>query len=78
MPLDAIEPLVRPMIGQVVPFDDRQAMLAAAIHRGSRKHGLSLADCACLALGMSRKATVVTADRTWALLKIDVQIVQVR
>jgi len=78
MPLDSIEPFVRPMVGQVVPFDDRQALLAAAIHASTREHGLSLADCACLALGMARKALVVTADREWALLKLDVKIIQIR
>ena len=78
MPMDSIEPLVRPMVGQIVPFDDRQAILAAVIHGNTREHGLSLADCACLALGMSRKAIVVTADRKWALLKLDLKIVQIR
>lgn len=62
----------------VIPFDDRQAMLTASVHRSTREQGLSLADCACLALGMARKAVVVTADRKWSLLKLDVEIVQVR
>jgi ribonuclease VapC len=78
MPMDSIEAVVRPMVGRVVPFDDRQALLAAAIHGGTRAHGLSIADCACLALGMSRKAMVVTADRKWALLKLELKILQIR
>jgi PIN domain nuclease of toxin-antitoxin system len=62
----------------VIPFDYRQAVLTASVHSSTREHGLSLADCACLALGMAEKAVVVTADRKWAMLKLDVEIVQVR
>ena len=56
MPLETVEPFVRPIIGAVVPFDDEQAMIAATIHSKSRQAGLSLADCACLALGMAQGA----------------------
>jgi PIN domain nuclease of toxin-antitoxin system len=78
MPLEAIDPAVRPLVGRIVPFDDQQAYLAAVIHGQTRGDGLSLADCACLALGLSQKATVVTADKEWKKLKLDVKIVQIR
>src|SRR5262245_4740569 len=78
MPLDAVEPVVRPMVGDIVPFDDAQALIAAGIHGSTRGDGLSLADCACLALATWRKATVVTADKKWAKLKLPLKIVQIR
>jgi len=78
MPLDAVDPAVRPLVGRIVPFDDQQAYLSAAIHGQTRDNGLSLADCACLALGLAEKAVVVTADRDWKKLKLDVKIVQIR
>jgi PIN domain nuclease of toxin-antitoxin system len=78
MPLERVEPFVRPMVGDVVPFDENQALLAASIHAGTRQQGLSLADCACLALATSRQATVVTADKKWAALKLKLKIVQIR
>ncbi len=78
MPLEAVEPAVRPLVGRIVPFDDQHALLAAAIHGETRQDGVSLADCACLALGMSEKAVVVTADKQWKKLGLDVEIVQIR
>lgn len=62
----------------VIEFDKGQAMLTASVHQSTRGHGLSLADCACLSLGMIRRSIVVTADRKWAELVLDVEIVQVR
>jgi ribonuclease VapC len=78
MPLEAIETIVRPMVGEIVAFDDRHALVAAGIHASTREHGLSLADCACLALATSRQATVITADKQWAKLKLKLKIVQIR
>lgn len=77
-PLEAAAYQVDRLQIPVIAFDDRQAVLTASVHSSTREHGLSLADCACLALGMAEKAIVVTADRKWALLRLDVEIVQVR
>lgn len=38
----------------------------AHIHGLTRAAGLSLGDCACLALGKRLSATVLTADARWA------------
>lgn len=78
MPIEAIGPAVRPLVGCIIPFDDPQAFVAAGLHSQTRASGLSLADCACLALGLSEKAVVVTADKKWKSLKLDVEVVQVR
>lgn len=40
----------------------------------TRPYGLSLADRACLALGLERKSAVLTADRAWSGLGLDVDI----
>jgi len=78
MPLDAVDSAIRPVVGRIVPFDDQHAYLAAVIHGQTQKKNVSLADCACLALGISEKATVVTADREWQKLGLEVKIVQIR
>lgn len=78
MPAEAIDPAVRPLIGQVVAFDDQQAFVTAAVHGKTRTGNVSLADCVCLALGMCQKAVVVTADKKWSSLGLDVEIVQIR
>ena len=58
----------------IVPFSASQAEMAAQLWETTRHRGLSLADRACLALAMERKAPVLTADRTWTELGIDVEI----
>lgn len=62
----------------VVPLDAEQALLTGEMHRNTRAHGLSLADCACLALARSRDLPAVTADRAWRALPLDVEVVLIR
>ena len=63
---------------EVVPFDAEQAAVAASLVPTTRTYGLSLGDRSCLALGVSRGATVLTADQVWAKLNLDVPIVIIR
>jgi len=54
----------------IVPFSAQRAEAAAVLWSPTRNHGLSLADQACLALGLENRAPVLTAtgpgrNRTW-------------
>ena len=60
------------------PFTSSQAEIAAHLWEKTRRQGLSLADRACLALAMERKAPVLTADRAWSELDLAVEIQLVR
>jgi ribonuclease VapC len=62
----------------VVPFDSEQAAVAASLRQATRAFGLSLGDRACLALGLTRKVAVLTADCGWLGLKIGVRIELIR
>jgi PIN domain nuclease of toxin-antitoxin system len=62
----------------VISFDVDQAHLAAMLRAKTKKLGLSLGDRSCLALGLSRQQTVVTAEREWAKLRIGVEIEIIR
>lgn len=57
-----------------VLLDADQAVIAASLRAVTRPLGLSLADRACLALALSRKLPVLTADRAWANHDIGVTI----
>lgn len=63
---------------EIVPFTAADAALAASLVPVSRPLGLSLGDRACLALAFARRIPAVTADRTWARLKIGIDIQVVR
>lgn len=54
---------------EVVPFSTRHAHFAARLIKDTARHGLSLADRACLALGIDSKQPVLTADRIWTKIR---------
>ncbi len=59
---------------EVIDLDIEMARLAGSLKLSTRKLGLSLGDRCCLALGLIRGNTVVTADRLWAKLKLGIQV----
>jgi ribonuclease VapC len=58
----------------MVPFDNDQARRAAELLPLTRPLGLSLGDRACLALGMTHRAAVYTADAAWKKLDLGLSI----
>jgi ribonuclease VapC len=74
--------LARTMLGiatfDVVDFDRALAERAGAFVTSTRPKGLSLGDRACLALAESQGLPVLTADRAWTALKVDIDIRPIR
>ncbi|WP_019591846.1 MULTISPECIES: PIN domain-containing protein [unclassified Thioalkalivibrio] len=60
------------------PFTAQQAELAAQLWESSRRHGLSMADRACLALARDKALPVLTADRAWSQLDLDIEVRSLR
>jgi PIN domain nuclease of toxin-antitoxin system len=58
----------------IVPFDAEQATRAADIWPAVRALGLSFADRACLTLGLTRSATILTADKQMAETQLPVKV----
>ena len=63
---------------EIVDFDAELAFQAASLRLATRRFGLSLGDRCCLALGIARKATVLTSERNWSKLKIGAKVKQIR
>lgn len=63
---------------EVVPFDAAMARPVAELRVPTKHLGLSLGDRTCLALGMSRRSVVLTADKDWAKLDIGIDIRLIR
>ena len=62
----------------VVPFEDDQVYLTAALHSRTRDLGLSLADCACLSLAGQCGLRAITAEQSWAEASLEVEVRLIR
>lgn len=58
---------------QIIPFDKHQAAIAANIALTAKGKGISMADRACLALGVVHKLRVLTGDHRWGELGLELQ-----
>ena len=61
----------------VVEMDLDQGLIASYFYARRKPYGLSLGDCACLALAEARGAKVLTGERAWAKLpglRVEVQL----
>lgn len=63
---------------EIVPLDAELAYLTASLRVPTRTYGLSLADRACLALGLKLRLPVVTADRAWQQCDVGVEVISIR
>jgi len=59
-------------------FTQRQAETAGVLWTETRTLGLSLGDRACLSLALERSCPVLTADRAWKKLRLDIEIEVIR
>lgn len=76
-PDDAWEATLAP-IRACVDFTAEHARVAGTLVTQTRSLGLSLGDRACLALALSLKAPVYTADKSWKNLKLGLRIHVIR
>lgn len=59
-------------------FDTEQAIIAANLDDITKKYGLSFGDRACLALAKHKQLSVLTADRVWKELNLELTIQLIR
>ncbi len=78
MPDPEIRTAIESLGLDIRPFDVAMAYAAGTLRPATRGLGLSLGDRACLALGISVSATVLTSDRRWKRLKVGVKIHAIR
>ena len=63
---------------EIRSFDTALAVAAGQLGAATREKGLSLGDRACVALAIREQAGIVTADRAWAGLDLDVEVELIR
>ena len=62
----------------IINFDTPTAIMTAQLRRETKSLGLSLGNRACIALGSAQKCTILTADRAWSQIDMDVHIDLIR
>jgi ribonuclease VapC len=77
IPDETWEDILTP-VRETAPFTAAHAQLVGNLIAQTRSLGLSLGDRACLALGITLKAPVYTADRSWGKLKLGIRIHVIR
>jgi len=65
-------------VREVVSFDEEHARLAGNLVLQTRHLGLSLGERACLALGITLKLPVYTAEKAWKKVKVGMRIHVIR
>jgi ribonuclease VapC len=78
LPVETVRATLTPLVRSPVPFDETMAYVAASIHERTRGQGISLGDCACLALALSRGVLAVTTEKKWEECDVGVEILRIR
>ncbi|BAP56568.1 twitching motility protein PilT [Thioploca ingrica] len=74
MPFSAIRQLSTLLPFKIIDFNEKMAFLAGELRTQTRSLGLSLGDRACLATGKILGLPIMTADRAWLKVEIEVEI----
>lgn len=69
---------IEPLITSIIVFDQEQSFLAANIKKQTKHLGLSLGDRACISLGLTTGYPIYTADKAWAKLNLNCEIILIR
>jgi ribonuclease VapC len=75
---DAAASFVRGLSIAIIPFDEALAAVSADLYPQTKEFGLSLADRACLALGIQRNCKVLTSERRMALPSLSIKVKLIR
>jgi ribonuclease VapC len=76
--IESVATVIRRLSLVIVPFDEAHAAAAADLYPQAKPHGMSFADRACLALGVMRRITVLTAEKKMRLLTLPIKVKLIR
>lgn len=78
MPEQKADQEIVTLVKEIVDFDTEQARLSAKLRKLTKAQGLSFGDRACLALAKSLELPVLTADKIWTKINLDIKIKVIR
>lgn len=75
---ESIQAILNALPTQFIGFSMNHAYLAASLKHRCRPHGIGIADRACMALAIELGRPVLTADRNWLKVEVDVPVELIR
>jgi len=63
---------------KIIDFDEKQSLITAKIYPTTKKYGLSIGDIACVSLAIINNCPIITCDRIWKNIKLNVEFIMVR
>ena len=63
---------------KIIEFCEEQALITAKIIKKTKQYGLSLGDRACIALAMLKNYPVLTCDKIWQKVDLDIEFIMAR
>jgi len=72
--LSEVAPRLKALGLIIRPFEEDEARISAELYPIGKSIGLSLGDRACLSLGLKLGLPVLTTDKTWSRLKLEIDI----
>jgi PIN domain nuclease of toxin-antitoxin system len=63
---------------KIIDFCEEQALITAKIIKQTRQYGLSLGDRGCIALAIQKNYSILTCDKIWQKVDLNVKCVMVR
>ncbi len=78
VPIDTVRNALAGLKLTIIPFDEEHAFAAASFRPATPKHDISFADRACLGTAALARLPVLTADKDWRKLNLDVEVILIR
>jgi PIN domain nuclease of toxin-antitoxin system len=78
MPAETLREFLSELDMEAIAFDVELARATGELRLATKPQGLSLGDRACLALAQARNAIALTADRSWTLLDLGIEVECIR
>ena len=63
---------------KIIDFCEEQALITAKIIKQTKQYGLSLGDRGCIALAMFKNYTILTCDKIWQKVDLNVEFIMER
>jgi PIN domain nuclease of toxin-antitoxin system len=63
---------------KIIDFCEEQALISAKIIKVTKPYGLSLGDRGCLALGLLNNTPILTCDKIWGKVDLNVEFIMAR